>query len=274
MVAGERNRLEIGRAGFALLVFFACSLGFTWIVLMLLRQQTVRADSTLAGVLQFAVAWEPTIFAIMVVAAFARDSGLKRLFGRLRIQRNRLRWLIFAFIFPFTLVVSVILIAHASGNRAPFADGRHLIGAIVFTLLTGAIGEELGWRGFALPALQRRMRALPATFLLACAWAFFHITAFDLEDPGHTFPHLPLIGAIFCFTFLISLVVNEARGSVLPAMAAHSAINMAGGVNGANPTAGLVWGGFALYAFMALNIVLVTNPDTLTLSQIRPLYNA
>src|SRR3546814_20952371 len=45
----------------------------------------------------------------------------------------------------------------------------------------GALGEELGWRGFALPRLLELMDARRASLLLGLVWAVWHLPAFFLS---------------------------------------------------------------------------------------------
>lgn len=46
----------------------------------------------------------------------------------------------------------------------------------------GALGEELGWMGYAIDPMQARLGALEAALLLGCAWAAFHIPLFVLNS--------------------------------------------------------------------------------------------
>jgi membrane protease YdiL (CAAX protease family) len=93
------------------------------------------------------------------------------------------------------------------------------------TLLTaGPIQEELGWRGFALPRLQRLLGPVAGTAALGGAWAAWHLpnVVFHGWDGATTASFLlATVLTAFAYTWL----ANNARGSVLLAMLLHAGIN-------------------------------------------------
>jgi membrane protease YdiL (CAAX protease family) len=78
--------------------------------------------------------------------------------------------------------VGVALIYNALGNPGPgIGPGEttgSLLGTIIFSLFSGPIAEELGWRGFALPRLQSKYNALISSLILGVIWTFWHIPFF------------------------------------------------------------------------------------------------
>lgn len=105
-----------------------------------------------------------------------------------------------------------------------------LIQGVAF-LIGGPIQEEVGWRGFALPILQERIRPLRAAVVLGLIWGGWHLPQFFVS--AWDTPHNNVGDVIgFCaFTvtgsIVISWITNLARGSVLLAILAHNSINWA-----------------------------------------------
>lgn len=97
-----------------------------------------------------------------------------------------------------------------------------------FWVLTSGIGEETGWRGFALPRLQRKHGALTATLILSVFWVGWHVPQFF---------YLPTLAAIgisgfagFAFSIaagaiLFTWLFNSTRGSILAVVLWHGGFN-------------------------------------------------
>jgi membrane protease YdiL (CAAX protease family) len=90
------------------------------------------------------------------------------------------------------------------------------------------VGEETGWRGFALPHLQRYRQAASATLILAILWACWHLPAFFFRD---TYTEMGIIGfPLFAFSMLFTTMVftwlyNSTRGSLLIVVLFHAISN-------------------------------------------------
>ena len=108
---------------------------------------------------------------------------------------------------------------------------------LAFLTLIAGLGEEPGWRGFALPRLEARYAPVAATLLLGLLWALWHLPLV-LVDPR--FPHgftspaplvllalLTLVGIVF-MAFFYTWVYNGTR-SVLLCMLLHGSFNTATG---------------------------------------------
>lgn len=62
-------------------------------------------------------------------------------------------------------------------GRGRYADLAWVVGLLLSSVAYG-FGEETGWRGFALPGLQRDRSALSATLILTAFWALWHAPFF------------------------------------------------------------------------------------------------
>jgi hypothetical protein len=112
---------------------------------------------------------------------------------------------------------------------APPAAGHMLLAAANFGLVFlvgGPLGEEFGWRGYALPVLQRQWGWRIASLLLGGAWTLWHVPLFYVA--GTVQSHLPM--GLYALSAMASSVLfawlfNRTQGSVLPVLVLHTAIN-------------------------------------------------
>jgi CAAX protease family protein len=87
--------------------------------------------------------------------------------------------------------------------------------------------EELGWRGYALPMLQRRFNALTATLILGVVWSIWHLPAFYLGSMNQsTMNFVAYMIFMTSFSVLMTVVYNGTRGSVLLPMLMHWLLNL------------------------------------------------
>ena len=64
----------------------------------------------------------------------------------------------------------------------------------IANLVFYGFGEEIGWRGFALPRLQRDRSALAASMWLSLLWGLWHIPLFFFSAGLGTMPLIGLVG--------------------------------------------------------------------------------
>jgi membrane protease YdiL (CAAX protease family) len=99
--------------------------------------------------------------------------------------------------------------------------------AFVFMMIFVALGEEVGWRGYALPALQARYGALASSVILGVMWGLWHLPLFFNPSAGsYSDLHFGLwLAYLIPFAILITWVFNSTGGSVLMAMFVHAVMN-------------------------------------------------
>src|SRR5262249_40391264 len=95
--------------------------------------------------------------------------------------------------------------------------------SFVFILLFIGLGEEPGWRGFALPQLEKEHTPLVASVILAPIWAFWHLPLFGNEFPWPVVT--PFVLSVFGGTCVLTWLLNGAKGSVLLTILFHAALN-------------------------------------------------
>src|ERR1043166_4805504 len=112
----------------------------------------------------------------------------------------------------------------------------------VFIFLFIGLGEEPGWRGFALPQLQTKYSPLVASLVLGPVWALWHLPLVGNEFPWPIVPAFLL--SLFGDTFMLTWLFNCTNGSVFLPMLFHATVNTVG--------AGLI---FPLFSGAALIIL-------------------
>ncbi len=176
------------------------------------------------------VSYGPMLSALIVTLATQGQKGIKELWGRITKWRVGGLWW-FAALSPLIVGLFVALVMNLlTAKRLTFSDlGRiHFlpplgIGALFLWVLTFGIGEEIGWRGYALPRLQKNHNALYATMILAFFWALWHLPQFFyLFDTSIA---IGWIIGLFAGAIVFTWLFNSAEGSILVVAIFHGCFN-------------------------------------------------
>lgn len=216
--------------------YFGLAYAFSWAVelpLVAAAQGWVRWS--VPPTLHYLAAFGPLLAALVVVSATEGRAGVRRwLAGLLRWRVGWVSWLgaigLPLALFGVAAVVNYVTTGQAL-NLALLGQVDYLpdltpLGALGLWLLTFGLGEELGWRGLALPRLQRSHSALTASLLLGVVWAFWHLPAFFYKDTymamglagGLPMLVLSITAAALVFTWLY----NTSGGSLLVVIVFHA----------------------------------------------------
>src|ERR687890_203415 len=172
----------------------------------------------------------PFLAAFVMTGATEGREGVGRLLRRFVLWRVGLGWYLFAFVgIPVIAVVSVVVIPgvlesfEGLAAMAPLS----LLGIFVYVFfLGGALGEEPGWRGFALPRLQSLHGPLLGTLILGPLWALWHLPLFFTPWNTLTTSNVVVfVLATTCFAIMYTWVFNNTKGSVLIAILIHASFN-------------------------------------------------
>lgn len=124
-------------------------------------------------------------------------------------------------------------------------------------LITGAVGEELGWRGYLLPRLRVDLGAIGAGWTMAVLWSAWHVPAFF--TPGMPHPTMPMMWAlttVLLFGVFLAFVFFRAGETIGAPLLAHVSFNIMSGLGGAQLSSPVLWrtlaGTFAVVAFITL----------------------
>jgi membrane protease YdiL (CAAX protease family) len=107
----------------------------------------------------------------------------------------------------------------------PFTPWYDVLPALLVTLIIGPM-EEFGWRGLALPILQRRHAPLWAALILGGFWGLWHLPAFLLSGtPQSAWSFGPFVIGVLALSVLVTPMFNSSGGSILIPMLFHYQMN-------------------------------------------------
>jgi uncharacterized protein len=175
----------------------------------------------------------PALGAFVMTGITEGREGVRRLLRKIVLWRVGLRWYLFTFVgLPAILVLGTIVVP---GNLASFqpTDSISLLGAYLLffiypaLLIGGPLGEEPGWRGFALPRLQRQYGPLVGSLILGVIWTFWHVVpvwlaSWTAAGMLNIYNFVLYLLFITSWTIVMTWVYNNTKGSVFMAILGHA----------------------------------------------------
>jgi membrane protease YdiL (CAAX protease family) len=176
----------------------------------------------------------PSVVAVVLTGGREGRRGVRRLLSRLLQWRVALRWYVFALAFMAVVKLTVAVVYRvANGDWPQFGDQAWyaIVAAILpIAIVGGPLGEEVGWRGYALPRLTERWGLAVASVALGAVWACWHLPLFVLphlgaytDQHGQSFPTYFL--QVVALSVALAWLMRNTGGSLLLAVLMHSAIN-------------------------------------------------
>ncbi len=214
----------------ALAIFLLLTFGWTWglwVIIMLLP----GLQSAVKTTLMLASAFGPSLAGLVTVAVFDGVPGLKRWLLRCLFWRLGWGWFAIAALVPlFAMAIALGLHAALGGIVPASPAAGHLWLSVLIVVqifvLGGPLGEEFGWRGYALPVLSRHIGWRGAGIALGVVWATWHLPLFWMTGTAQaTLPMLPFLAGTIALSVLFARLAVNTRFSVLPAIWLHGAIN-------------------------------------------------
>ena len=210
-----------------LLSFLALTFGLSWVPMALFMifpdQFTVLFGemSSTNPVFLLAV-YAPGISGIFLVWRHYGLSGLGSFLRRLFMWRAPIQWWLFLLFGIPVIVYTAAAITGTISDPFRFAPWYMVFPALLQSLLLGPMGEEFGWRGLALPILQRRFSPFWASLILGVVWAIWHAPAFLMSGtPQSAWSFGPFFLGLIAVAVIMTPLFNAARGSLLIAILYH-----------------------------------------------------
>ena len=216
----------------SLVPFLLIAFGLAWGIIALFiflpdRMISLFGELTGQHPLFFLAVYAPAIAAFVVVIYYAGVGGLRRFLTRVLLWRCSSAWYAFLIIgIPLLFFGGSALKGNLFVEPVPFSSFQALVVALLFMAIKGPV-EEFGWRGLALPLLQRKFAPLWAGLILGIIWGLWHLPAFLLSGtPQSAWSFTPFFVGSVAVSVIVTQLFNAARGSILlPALLHFQLIN-------------------------------------------------
>ena len=202
-----------------LLAYFAATFAISWGIFgSALAFDFAQSPIVILGV------WGPTLAAFVVTAVFYGKEGLKRFLGRINVRKG-MKW--FLPLLGFFLVIGITgrfigSVAAGIEFEPRFWGWAWVAQVMLMQLLIAGLGEEFGWRGFALQRLQHLMTPVKATLITAFVHLLWHAPTYWLGQGMHNVPAIWAALFLLPWSFLFTWAYNRSRGSILVAVFFHA----------------------------------------------------
>lgn len=180
--------------------------------------------------LSFVGLFAPAIAAFIVAFYLSKGSGIKELLGRVKQLRFGITWYLIAILLmPFLFALSFLLdgiLFHTSFKNIILPTSPYFGFAAFAWLMVINSGEEIGWRGFALPRLQKLFKnPFYATLVLGILWSTWHLPIY-LTPGQSSFPLALFFFFIMGISFIYTVVFNRTRGSLFSVILLHASTDV------------------------------------------------
>jgi uncharacterized protein len=202
-----------------LISFFVLAYVLTWPWIPLVSVSPLWGFPALFG---------PALAGVVVSTVADGRPGLRDLLSRTARWRVGARWYVVALGLPALLALAAAGLHIMLGAQVSVEfGGLSVLNLVLFVLI---VGEELGWRGYALPKLLAERSVLAASLILGALWGAWHLPTFFVPGaPQHGLPFSAFVLLTVSYSVLFTWIYLHTRGSVLIATLLHGAINLSQG---------------------------------------------
>ncbi len=167
-------------------------------------------------------AWSPTFVLLILFNRLFPDITLKEFIKMSLGSQTKPFDFILSFILQL-LVLAAFIIAYLQINNTSldslvFINLSSILPVFLINLTSGPMGEELGWRGYALGVLQKRYSPFRASIILGLIWGFWHLPLWLLSGYSGIDLFIYIIAfltAILSFSILITFYYNKSKNILI-----------------------------------------------------------
>lgn len=210
-----------------LLSFLGLTFGLSWVPMALFMLfadpfTALFGEMSATNPVFLLAVYAPGLSGIFLVWRHYGLKGVGSFFRRLLLWRAPMPWWLFLLLGIPAIVYAAAAINGTVGEPFRFSPWYLVIPALVQSLLLGPMGEEFGWRGLALPLLQRWFSPFWASLVLGMVWAVWHAPAFLMSGtPQSAWSFGPFFFGLIAVAVIMTPLFNASRGSLLIAILYH-----------------------------------------------------
>ncbi len=253
-----------------LVFFFLLAFGLTWSMAVLLgifdpKMPTSMTDPAILFFVFVGLpgAFGPTLAAFIMTASTEGKSGVKALWRRFWNRSLSLKWLLVILLwYDILRLVANIIARTIDGQAYPILDVSSPLWMIIPLFLQAFIlsgmGEEFGWRGYALPRFQAKWNALVSSIVLGIIWASWHLPFFFIHNqPLYQRNFWEWVPLILLSSVIYTWIFNNTKGSVLAAALFHASLNSSIVLL---PTTSSLWYYYGVLLLAVILVVIIFGP--------------
>jgi membrane protease YdiL (CAAX protease family) len=211
----------------SLLAFFIATYALTWACYIAVAAWLPVASAPGRTLVMLGTI-TPSIVALSLTALGQGRPGVRALIGRIAPGPVAARWFLFAVGYMAAVkLVAALILRFSTGAWPRFGETPLYVIPFAIAFSTPVQGgEEIGWRGFALPRMEARFGLAPASILLGLIWATWHLPLFFVRGAdtfGQSFPVYTL--QVIAISVTMAWFWARTGRTLLPVMLLHAAIN-------------------------------------------------
>ena len=172
------------------------------------------------------VPFGPLVAAVVASLVGGGMPALKRLLRQLGRWDCSPRWYAIALVGPgvVTMAAAATSVGLGSQPEDGSADWSVIAGSFASTLVIVGLFEEVGWRGYALPRLQRRLSPFVAAIVLGLIWGLWHLPEL-LSDPDGQRPAVPFLLFVVAQSVVLAWLYTATNAALPIVIISHTATN-------------------------------------------------
>lgn len=187
--------------------------------------------------------WSPTLAVIFIALILKDKEIINNIKKHLHINKNAMKWMIPTIAIPsIAIFVSSLIMTYYNIDYVPWKGDMSFYTISFLAILLGSVAEEIGWRGFLLPNLQKKYTPFTSSIIVGILWGVWHF-----NFTGGILGFVLYTVTIIEMSILMSWVYNKSNGNILLMTVWHLSFNLSSHI--------FLWDRFNLQLFIVETIV-------------------